>query len=107
MTAASGSNSGCNCGLIRWKSGDGSRRAEPFGEGVTHRFMPTNARLLPDGRGIGLLLSHFVYPHGGEEQVDRGATAEDQTGRDYPFPCFILIRESRHVQGSVGDECDI
>lgn len=58
-------------------------------------------------RSLIAMSTRFAYPQGGEEQVDRGATAEDQTGRDYPFPCFILIRESRHIQGSVCDDCDV
>lgn len=58
-------------------------------------------------RSLIAMSARFAYPHSGEEQVNRGATAEDQAGRDYPFPGFILIRESRHIQGSVCDECDV
>lgn len=54
-----------------------------------------------------VMSTRFAYPHSGEEKVNRGATAEDQAGRDYPFPGFILIRESRHIQGSICDECDV
>nr|DAH38165.1 MAG TPA: hypothetical protein [Caudoviricetes sp.] len=58
-------------------------------------------------RSLIAMSTRFAYPHSGEEQVDCGATAEDQAGRDYPFPGFILIRESRHIQGSVCDDCDV
>ena len=68
--------------------------------------MPTNARLLPDGRRIGLLLSHFVYPQSGEIEESCNNTSADRAGREeYFFSDVVRAEYGRDMEGNICDEC--